>query len=217
MNHRYHTTPQSTRRRAATRQHVMSGMRRALLSGVALLAVLAALPPLGNLLMRMMLTQMLVQIPLLFVGGAIWAGGVRWSDRALRRAWNMQGVAGLLTTLVLAFWMTPIALDHAAAEGSWEVAKIASVATVGFVAGVSWRLASGVTRIFYLGNMLWMTATVGMLYQESTERYCNAYLWDDQAMTGRALVVASIGIVLLWTSRIAALSARRATAPDSRA
>ena len=196
----------------------MSRMHRALPGWITLLALLAALPPLGNLLMRMMLTQMLVQIPLLFVGGAIWAGGVRWSERALWRAWNMQGVAGLLTSaLVLAFWTTPIALDHAAAEGSWEVAKIASVATVGFVAGVSWRLASGVTRIFYLGNMLWMTATVGMLYQESTERYCNAYLWDDQAMTGRALVVASIGVVLLWTSRIAALSARRAAAPDSRA
>jgi hypothetical protein len=196
----------------------MIRMRRALPGWFTLLAVLVALPPLGNLLMRTMLLQMLAQIPLLFVGGAVWAGAVRWSDQTRWRAWNVQGAAGLLTsTLVLAFWMTPIALDHAAAEWSWEVAKIASVATVGFVAAVSWRLASGVTRIFYLGNMLWMTATVGMLYQESTERYCNAYLWDDQAMTGRALVVASIGIVLLWTARIAALSARRAAAPDSRA
>ena len=55
------------------------------------------------------------------------------------------------------------------------------------------------THVFYVGNMLWMSITVGMLYQESTELYCNAYLWNDQVMTGQALVVASIGIALIWT------------------
>src|SRR5258708_14084844 len=37
-----------------------------------------------------------------------------------------------------------------------------------------------------------MTITAGMLYQESTQRLCNAYLWDDQAITGRTLVGASL-------------------------
>jgi hypothetical protein len=186
-------------------------MQRTLIGWVALLAVSSALPPLGNLLMRLMLTQMLVQIPLLFAGGAVWAGRLRSCNAARWSTWNVQGASGLLTSaFVLAFWMTPIALDHPAAEWPWEVAKIASVSTVGFVAGVSWRLAFGTTRIFYVGNMLWMTVTVGMLYQESTQRYCNAYLWDDQKVTGRALVIASIAIALAWTSRVAALSTRRA-------
>lgn len=176
----------------------MSRMHRALPGWITLLALLAALPPLGNLLMRMMLTQMLAQIPLLFFAGAVWAGKVRWSDAARWRAWNVQGAPGLLaSTLVLAFWMTPIALDNAAADRSWEAAKIISMATAGFVAGVSWRLAAAVTRIFYLGNLLWMTVTVGLLYQDSTQRYCNAYLRDDQEMTGQALVIASIGIALV--------------------
>jgi hypothetical protein len=149
--------------------------------------------------MRTMLTQMLVQIPLLFVGGAVCARSVRWPNHTLWKAWNVQGASGLLASaFVLTFWMTPIALDHAASETPWEVAKVASVAIVGFVAGVSWRLASGITRIFYLGNLLWMTVTVGMLYEESPQRFCNAYLWDDQAVTGRGLVVASLGVALLW-------------------
>jgi hypothetical protein len=39
----------------------------------------------------------------------------------------------LLTSApVLAFWMTPIALDNAAADRSWEAAKVISVATAGF-------------------------------------------------------------------------------------
>jgi hypothetical protein len=78
-------------------------------------------PPFGNLLMRMMLTQMLVQIPLIFVAAAVWGARVRWSARAHWRAWNVQGASGLLTAaLVSAFWMTPIALDHAASDWSWE-------------------------------------------------------------------------------------------------
>jgi hypothetical protein len=184
----------------------MSRMHRALLWCVTALAVLSAIPPLGNLIMRMMLTQMLVQIPLLFGAAAMWGTRVRWLTQARWRAWNAQGASGLLaSTFVLVFWMTPIALDHAASEWPWEVAKSISVTSGGFVAGISWRLGSPVTHIFYLGNMLWMSITVGMLYQESTERYCNAYLWDDQALTGRALVVASIGIALIWTSRVVGL------------
>jgi hypothetical protein len=190
----------------------MSRMRRALLGCLTFLAVLSVLPPFGNLLMRMMLTQMLVQIPLIFVVAAIWGAGMRGSSRARWRAWNVQGASGLLTAaLVSAFWMTPIALDHAASDWSWEAAKVISLAISGFVAGVSWTLGSLVTRAFYVGNVFWMAATVGMLYQESTQRYCNAYLWDDQAMTGQALVVASIGIALIWASRAAGLSWRPMT------
>jgi hypothetical protein len=187
----------------------MIRMHRTLLGYLTLLAVSSALFPFGDLLMRTMLTQMLVQIPLIFVAAAMWGARVRWSARARWRAWNMQGASGLLTAaLVSAFWMTPIALDHAASDWSWEAAKVISLAASGFAAGVSWALGSLVTRAFYVGNMLWMAVTVGMLYQESTQRYCNAYLWDDQAMTGQALVVASIGIVLIWASRAAGLSWR---------
>ena len=182
----------------------MSRMHRPLLWGVTSLAVLSAIPPFGHLIMRTMFTQMLLQIPLLFVAAAIWGVRVRRLDQAGWHTWNAQGASGLLASgFVLAFWMTPIALDHAASEWSWELAKIISVAGAGFAAGISWRLGSSVTHIFYLGNMLWMSITVGMLYQESTERYCNAYLWDDQALTGRALVVASIGIAVIWSLRAA--------------
>jgi hypothetical protein len=194
----------------------MNRTGRTLLGCLTLLAVLSMLPPLGNLLMRMMLTQMLVQIPLIFAVAAIWAGRMHWAAGARWRAWNVQGASGLLSAaLVSAFWMTPIALDHAAADSSWEAAKVISVAIAGFAAGASWTLGSLVTRAFYVGNMLWMSVTVGMLYRDSTERYCNAYLWDDQAMTGQALIIASIGIASIWAARAAGLSWRAMTGrPD---
>jgi hypothetical protein len=88
--------------------------------------------------------------------------------------------------------MTPIALDHAAADWGWDVAKVLSLSLAGVAAGLSWRLGSVVTQLFYAGNMLWMMITAGILYQDAEQRLCNAYLWDDQVKTGQGLVALSI-------------------------
>ena len=114
----------------------MSRMRRALLWGLTSLAVLSAMPPFSTLIMRMMFTQMLLQIPLLFVAAAIWGGRVRWPTQARWRVWNAQGASGLLASaLALAFWMTPIALDHAASEWSGWSSRKSSASGAGFAAG----------------------------------------------------------------------------------
>ena len=60
-----------------------------------------------------------------------------------------------------------------------------------------------VTRIFSVGNMLWMTITVGMLlYQAATQHLYNAKLWDDQVISRQALVIFFVGAALLATARI---------------
>jgi hypothetical protein len=191
----------------------MSATReRVALAGVTLLAVASSLPPLSTLLMRFMLTQMLVQIPLIFLAAASWSARIRWSTEARWIRWNAQGAPGLLfSAIVLAIWMTPIALDGAAADSLWETGKIASVLAAGSSAGISWRLGSGVAHAFYVGNMVWMTVTAGMLYQESTERLCNAYLWDDQAITGQALVGVSIVLAVTWVLGLAGRNVRRSS------
>jgi hypothetical protein len=84
----------------------------------------------------------------------------------------------------------------------WELIKIASLGIAGVEASASWYLGSAVTRIFSVGNMLWMTITVGMLYQSATQHLCNANLWDDQVISRHALVIFSVGAALLATGRI---------------
>jgi hypothetical protein len=49
--------------------------------------------------------------------------------------------------------------------------------------------------------MVWMSITAGMLYQEFKQRLCNAYLWDDQTLTGKALVLVSIVFAIGWMLR----------------
>jgi hypothetical protein len=181
---------------------------RLVLAGLTLLAVASSLPPLSTLLLRFMVTQMLVQIPLIFLAAASWSVHIRWPETRWMQ-WNAQGAPGLLfSAIVLAFWMTPIALDGAAADSLWETGKIASVLAAGIIAGISWRLGSGVARAFYVGNMVWMTVTAGMLYQESTERLCNAYLWNDQAITGQALVGVSVVLGVTWMLELAGRNVR---------
>ena len=178
-------------------------------AAVTLLAAASSLPPLSTLLTRFMLTQMLVQIPLIFLAAASLSVHIRLPTETRWMQWNAQGAPGLLfSAIVLAFWMTPIALDGAAADSLWETGKIASVLAAGFSAGISWRLGSGVTHVFYVGNMVWMTVTAGMLYQESTVRLCNAYLWDDQAITGQALVGVSVVLAVTWIVEVAGRNPR---------
>ncbi|MEA3109549.1 MAG: hypothetical protein QOI88_4154 [Gammaproteobacteria bacterium] len=182
---------------------------RVVLAGVASLAVASSLPPLSTLLVRFMLTQMLVQIPVIFLAAASLSAQIRLPTQTRWMRWNAQGAPGLLfSAIVLAFWMTPIALDGAAADSLWETGKIVSVVTAGISAGISWRLGSGVAHAFYVGNMVWMTVTAGMLYQESTERLCNAYLWDDQAITGQALVGVSVVLAVTWMLEVAGRNLR---------
>ncbi len=140
-----------------------------------------------------MLTHMLVQIPLIFACAIMWGANMRLRKNATWLSWNLQGAPGLLlSALVLTYWMTPIALDHAAAAWGWDIAKVLSLSLAGVAAGISWRLGSVVTQLFYAGNMLWMMITVGILYQDADQRLCNAYLWDDQVRTGQGLVALSI-------------------------
>ena len=107
-----------------------------------------------------------------------------------------------LSAFVLTYWMTLIALHRAKSNSMWELIKIASLGIAGVEASASWYLGSTVTRIFSVGNMLWVTITVGMLFQAVTQHVCNANLWDDQVISRQALVIFSVGAALLATGRI---------------
>ncbi len=171
------------------------------LAGIAL-AALVLTPPVARLLEARMLGHMLVQIPALWLAGAMMAWPVCGSRRVDH--WNMAGVPGLLAaSLVLAFWMLPIALDHAVASAAWDAAKALSLLLAGALGVVSWRRAPLVIQAFFVGNVVWMSIAIGVLYQDDGPRLCNAYLLDDQGNTGLALVLFSLLAAGLWMGRTA--------------
>ncbi len=170
--------------------------------GVAILA--------RGALEQTMQRHMLMQLPLLFGAGMLlgYSVSLRGNVRAMWRGWNVQGVAGLLLVSgVLATWMVPRALDAAVEHLAIDALKLLSLVAAGAIALHSWRSASAIVRTFVIGNMAWMTATIGMLLLDAPVRLCTSYGASDQRETGIAMIALTIAGVVgaavyaLWVPR----------------
>ena len=174
----------------STRQMVL-----AVLAVTAAAVAIIARGPLEQTMQR----HMLVQLPMLFGTGILLGHAIarRSGVPATRRGWNVQGVAGLLfVSGVLATWMVPRALDAAVEHLVIDALKLLSLVAAGMIALHSWRVASAIVRTFVLGNMAWMTATIGMLLLDAPERLCTSYGASDQQETGIAMIALTIvGVV----------------------
>lgn len=144
-----------------------------------------------------MLRHMLLQLPLLAAGGWLAAGRSRMLRGAARI--DQYGVTVLTALLfVSAYWMIPRALEQSLNGALSEAAKFASLVLIGALLPGALVRANPIIQLFFLGNFCAMTAIAGMLYQDLPQRLCNAYLQDDQVITGTALVIAAPAVALLW-------------------
>ena len=58
------------------------------------------------------------------------------------------------------------------------------------------RGAPGGGLVFFAGNLIWMLATVGLLFHDTPTRLCASYLMDDQRLTGIGLVAYAIAVAI---------------------
>ena len=153
-----------------------------------------------------MVRHMLMQFPLLILAGAAFASIAPPRMLTVIASINVHGLAGLLfCLLVSAFWMIPRALDLALQSPTAEIAKIATLLVAGAGVQLSWRPAGIVVQTFFIGNWAWMTAVVGLLYQDPSTRLCNGYLLDQQVVAGYGLVALAI---LVPTALVVVLAKR---------
>ncbi|SFG45978.1 hypothetical protein SAMN05518865_112150 [Duganella sp. CF458] len=163
--------------------------------------VVAALLLRGPLEASMAL-HMVVQLPMIAVGGAL--AGRALTGKSARVAgavarWDAHGLAGLVWLLLAsAYWMVPRALEQPLTMPLAEAGKFASLFMLGFLLPGALARAAAVIQLFFLGNFCAMMAIAGLLYQDMAQRLCNAYSLNDQVVTGVGLVVASIGIAAAW-------------------
>lgn len=180
----------------------IAGPRPAAAVATVALAVLA-LAPVRELLESRMTLQMLVQFPLVIVAGWLIARAMPPGWRRHVDRWNAHGIAGLLAAaLVLAVLMVPRVLDLALVDARVEAAKGLALVGCGAALQLSWRRAGLLVQGFFLGNVLPMTAAVGLLYEESPLRLCNAYLLDDQARLGQGLVAMAVLVGVAWFAHL---------------
>lgn len=186
---------------------------------MASLALVAGCLVARDTLERTMWLHMLVQIPLLIASGVI-ANGVIASrtispESWWSRRWNRQGMSGLvLAAGGVAFWMIPRWLDAAVEHAGVDVAKALSLWAIGVLGARSWRAAGGIVQLFVLGNMAWMTASVGLLLVDAPTRWCVNYGTSDQMVTGYGLLVVTLAVVVKALLR-ASVALPSRTAPDT--
>lgn len=160
-------------------------------------------------LTRLMSLHMLVQIPMLVLSGALLQRALvyqGWGNRSAFQPFlrlyyhcNELGLPGLiLVSFVGAYWMIPKALDDVLLSPSLALTKYIGLVLAGIVFQESWSRSHLVIRLFFMGNLCWMMAIAGIIYQENPERLCNFYLQSDQEIAGIGLVVMACVLPSLW-------------------
>ncbi|MET0656835.1 MAG: hypothetical protein ABW110_01610 [Steroidobacteraceae bacterium] len=160
-----------------------------------------------------MLFHMLVEFPLLFASGAVI--GARSSQAArVFEAVDYRGFTGVTLMLcVSTYWMIPSSLDSALLYPMTAFWKYVSWWAAGCLLAMSWRRLDDVLLMFLFGNLCWMLASAGLLYESSSSRLCVNYLFGDQQTTGRALVALAIAMGALLMHRIYQSSVASSASP----
>jgi hypothetical protein len=176
---------------------------RAIAGLIALAPLLFFIEPIRHLVESRMAAHMLLQFPLLVASGWILASACPAQSRWLRGfdSLDAHGLLGIgFASCVLAFWMIPTALDLALLSEPVRWAKYASLWLTGLALRRSRERLSTELTVFFVGTLVWMMATVGLVYQTMPQRLCVSYLIDEQRWTGIGLVAAALllGATALW-------------------
>lgn len=157
------------------------------------------LAPIRNAVESSMALQMLAEFPFVMASGFAASRMVsrRIGDgRAFEAIMHMGQVPLLGATLCLMFWMVPLGLDLARLDAGIDAAKLASLFIAGGALQHGLRRAPGGGLVFFAGNLIWMLATVGLLFHDTPTRLCASYLMDDQRLTGIGLVAYAIAVAI---------------------
>lgn len=173
--------------------------RREILPGLLLCLAAPARPWLEAAMMR----HMAIELPMLFAIGWLAAHVAGASQTRQLSRWNASGLPSFVAALLITgFWMLPVALDLAVLNPGVAVAKVVSLLVAGAVTGASWRKAGLVMQAFFIFNWVWMTLTIGLLYQDAPQQLCSVYLTDQQSAAGQTMVILAVIVLLGWVSHV---------------
>ena len=199
--------------------------RTAALRAVAVASTLAAaalsVPPLRSLIEQSMVWHMVVQMPLLMLAGWLCAGcwsrtenqspnespneppngSPNGSPNSAPSAWNQFGLTGgLMTLVVLAYWMLPSSIDRALVLPAADAFKLVSLWLCGALLQNSAVRAPLGVQLFFVGTVLPMLVWAGLYFASTDLRLCNAYSLDSQIAAGRSLAGLAVLLALGWAA-----------------
>lgn len=168
----------------------------ALRAGLTLLVVLA-FPSSREVLEARLTTHMLVQLPLLAVSGWLIGMATLVAVGLNLSRFNRHGVTGIVLFACLALiWMIPRLLELSLNDPATTLAKFVSLPLAGLALAWSYPIAPLVLRGVLLAHAISMLAAMGWAYLAAPTRLCNAYLADDQVLTGALLLASSVALAV---------------------
>lgn len=200
-----------TRQQAQVNHNVISWLQimimhtnkaTALMLGSALIIAAGFFPPTARFFEASMINHMLLQLPLLALAGAF----VQIKGTGLYRKATLidpyGGVALVLASGCLIFWMLPINLDLAVIDTRFRALKLLSVPLlIGLCLKWVWIRSAAIVKIVVMIEGWAAVTRLGWLYLESPEQLCSSYLIGEQRMVGSTLLIVSAvtGVIgLFW-------------------
>jgi len=164
--------------------------------------VAGLIPATARLFEATMQTHLLVQMPLLAFCGGYWVCRSARLRVWLERADPSGGVALVLGSGWLIYWMLPLNLDLATFDPGVRLLKVVTVPVfLGATLTWSWRQLGPVGRGVMLMEGWAILVRLGWIYLISPVQLCSNYLIGDQQRTGSLLLgLALISAVLavIW-------------------
>lgn len=157
---------------------------------VMLVAIMPSMPMLRLSIESSMAFHMLFQLPMLLFAGYM-------INVRLREYYLLNEIVAMWVWVYFCglFWMMPISLDKALIYPLWDIFKIVSLLVTGALLKVVF-IKYNVLSLFFIGSSSMMLFFVGMYFQNTNVRLCNAYLIESQQVTGIGLIVFASLILL---------------------
>lgn len=174
------------------------GAARTVLSAVSVAGVF---PPVAMLFEASMQTHVLVQMPLLAFCGGYWVCTSARLQRGLARVDPSGGVALVVGSGWLIYWMLPVSLDLATFDPATRWLKIVTVPVcVGAALTWAWLRLGPIGRGVMLLEAWASLGRFGWVFMISPVQLCSSYLLDDQGRTGSLLLgvalISAVGVAL---------------------
>lgn len=164
-------------------------------------SVAGLFPPVAALFEASMRMHLLVQMPLLAFCGGYWVCRSTRLKRGLARVDPSGGIALVVGSGWLIYWMLPLTLDLATFDPAVRLLKIVTVPVcVGAALTWSWLRLGPIGRGVMLLEAWAILGRLGWVYLISPVQLCSNYLIDDQQRTGSLLLgaalVSAVGLAL---------------------
>lgn len=178
---------------------------------LCLLGSALSVPPGRSLIEQSMTWHMVVQMPMLFAGGWFLMIGALDLTKRSPNGWNQFGLTSFIAAqFILTYWMLPISIDRAVVMPQVDVLKLLSLIVSGALIQTSVSRSPVVVQLFFVGYIVSMLMTSGVVLATTERRLCNAYSMESQLSAGYGVVALGVSLACAWAYRINRLKPKTA-------